>query len=193
MVVGIDVPFYDPGGYWLTRFVLQRALAVVYLVAFVVALRQFRPLAGEDGLLPIRDYVDRWSFRDRPSLLYLSPTDRTAAWLARAGVVLSILAVLGVPSMLGTPVAVAVWVALWALYLSFANAGQLFYGYGWESMLCEAGALAVFLGGWDVATPAVTVWLFRWLLFRNMLGAGLIKLRGDDCWRELTCMDFHYA
>ncbi len=192
MVFGVDVPFYDPGTYWLTRFALQRGVAAIYLVAFVVALRQFRPLCGEDGLLPIADYVDRFAFRERPSLLYLSPTDRTAAWLARAGIALSALALLGVPSMLGTPVAVAVWLALWALYLSFANAGQLFYGYGWESMLCEAGALAVFLGGWDVATPAVTVWLFRWLLFRNMLGAGLIKLRGDDCWRDLTCMDYHY-
>ncbi|XP_069036826.1 lipase maturation factor 1 isoform X3 [Lepisosteus oculatus] len=25
-----------------------------------------------------------------------------------------------------------------------------------------------------------------------MLGAGLIKLRGDHCWRDLTCMDYHY-
>jgi hypothetical protein len=192
MVAGVDVPFYDPGGYWLTRFALQRGLALLYLVAFVVALRQFRPLAGEDGLLPIADYVDRWSFRERPSLLYLSPTDRTAAWMARVGVALSALALVGVPSMLGTPVQVAVWATLWALYLSFVNAGQLFYGYGWESMLCEAGALAIFLGGWELATPAVVVWLFRWLCFRNMIGAGLIKIRGDQCWRDLTCMDYHY-
>ncbi|XP_074866788.1 lipase maturation factor 1 isoform X1 [Carettochelys insculpta] len=25
-----------------------------------------------------------------------------------------------------------------------------------------------------------------------MLGAGLIKIRGDRCWKELTCMDYHY-
>jgi hypothetical protein len=25
-----------------------------------------------------------------------------------------------------------------------------------------------------------------------MLGAGLIKLRGDTCWRDLTCLDFHF-
>ena len=25
-----------------------------------------------------------------------------------------------------------------------------------------------------------------------MLGAGLIKLRGDACWRDLTCLDYHY-
>ncbi|HET7700730.1 MAG TPA: lipase maturation factor family protein, partial [Candidatus Limnocylindria bacterium] len=38
--------------YWLARLVFQRALALIYLVAFVVALRQFRPLCGEHGLLP---------------------------------------------------------------------------------------------------------------------------------------------
>ena len=25
-----------------------------------------------------------------------------------------------------------------------------------------------------------------------MVGAGLIKLRGDPCWRDLTCMYYHY-
>ena len=34
--------------------------------------------------------------------------------------------------------------------------------------------------------------LFRWLAFRVELGAGLIKLRGDPCWRDLTCMDYHH-
>ncbi len=34
--------------------------------------------------------------------------------------------------------------------------------------------------------------LLRWLVFRVMLGAGLIKLRGDPCWRDLTCLAYHY-
>jgi hypothetical protein len=38
----------------------------------------------------------------------------------------------------------------------------------------------------------VTVFLYRWLAFRIMLGAGLIKLRGDPCWTDLTCLDFHF-
>ena len=25
-----------------------------------------------------------------------------------------------------------------------------------------------------------------------MFGAGLIKIRGDECWRDLSCMDYHY-
>jgi len=30
------------------------------------------------------------------------------------------------------------------------------------------------------------------MLFRTELGAGLIKLRHDRCWRELTCLYYHY-
>ena len=25
-----------------------------------------------------------------------------------------------------------------------------------------------------------------------MIGAGLIKIRGDKCWTDLTCMNYHY-
>ncbi|XP_069012237.1 lipase maturation factor 1 isoform X2 [Embiotoca jacksoni] len=38
----------------------------------------------------------------------------------------------------------------------------------------------------------ICIWTFRWLIVRIMLGAGLIKIRGDKCWRDLTCMDYHY-
>ncbi|MFX8778356.1 lipase maturation factor family protein, partial [Acinetobacter baumannii] len=42
-----------------------------------------------------------------------------------------------------------------------------------------------------IRTPWVLIWGNRWLLFRIMLGAGLIKIRGDECWRDLTCMNYH--
>ena len=78
------------------------------------------------------------------------------------------------------------------LYLSFVNVGQTFYGFGWETLLLEAGFLTIFAGGSAVAPSAVSVWLWRWLLFRLMVGAGLIKLRGDACWRDLTCLDYYF-
>jgi hypothetical protein len=86
----------------------------------------------------------------------------------------------------------AVWLAMWVLYLSIVNIGQTFYGFGWETLLLEAGFLAVFLGPASTAPPALVLWLFRWLLFRVEFGAGLIKLRGDRCWRDLTCLDYHH-
>ena len=36
------------------------------------------------------------------------------------------------------------------------------------------------------------MWLLRWLLFRVEFGAGLIKMRGDRCWRDLTCLYYHH-
>ena len=183
-------------GYWLVRFVLQRGLALIYLLAFLVAARQFRPIAGEEGLLPIDRYVETTSFRDRPSIFSLWPDDRAIGVAAWTGVALSLAALLGLPYWFPEPYAVPasmlLWAAMWALYLSFVNAGGLFYGYGWESMLLETGFLAIFLGAGATEPPTVVLWLISWVLFRNMFGAGLIKLRGDDCWRELTCMDYHY-
>jgi len=34
--------------------------------------------------------------------------------------------------------------------------------------------------------------LFRWMIFRIMFGAGLIKLRGDAIWRSATALYFHF-
>ncbi len=182
--------------YWLVRFLFRRGLALIYLLAFLVAARQFHPLAGEDGLLPIDRYVEHADFRERPSLFYVYSDDRVIGAAAWTGVVLSAIALVAVPEWLPRPYAVpasmVLWTALWGLHLSFVNAGQTFYGFGWESMLLEVGFLAIFLGAGPVGAPVAVIWLLRWVLFRDMFGAGLIKIRGDDCWRELTCMDHHY-
>src|SRR5438093_379361 len=178
--------------YWLTRLVFQRALAAIYLVAFLVAVNQFRPLLGERGLLPVPDFVRAVPFRRSPSLFHLRYSDRLLVAVAWTGVVLAALAVAGVPDLLPLPLAAAVWALLWALYLSIVNVGQTFYAFGWESLLCETGFLAIFLGP-ATATPLFPlIVLVRWLLFRVEFGAGLIKLRGDPCWRDLTCLRYHH-
>jgi hypothetical protein len=38
----------------------------------------------------------------------------------------------------------------------------------------------------------MVVLLLRWLLFRVEFGAGLIKIRHDPCWRDLTCLYYHH-
>jgi hypothetical protein len=86
----------------------------------------------------------------------------------------------------------ALWLVLWVLYLSIVNVGQQWYGFGWESLLLEAGFWAIFLGNDRVAPPLLILLLARWLLFRVEFGAGLIKLRGDKCWRDLTCLYYHH-
>ena len=182
----------DIGEYWVVRLLFRRALGVIYLLAFLGAAKQFVPLLGEDGIVPFTEFTDRIPFREAPSLFYWLSSDRalrSAAWL---GVGLSVLAVTGIAELFGTPVSMVVWGLLWLLYLSFVNVGRIFYSFGWETLLLETGFLAIFLGGIGTAPPDIVVWLLRWVLFRVMFGAGLIKLRNDPCWRDLTCLYYHY-
>jgi hypothetical protein len=182
----------DIRDYWVTRLLLYRGLGVICLIAFLVALNQFRPLLGERGLLPVPLFVKQVPFRLSPSLFYLAPRDgvfTVAAWI---GIILSCLVIAGISERYGTWFSVAVWALIYLVYLSFVNVGQTFYGFGWESILLEACFFAMFLGSSNVVPQRIPIWLFRWLLFRIMFGAGLIKLRGDPCWRDLTCLNYHY-
>jgi hypothetical protein len=182
----------DAPTYWISRLVFEKSLALIYLVAFLVAANQYVPLLGSHGLLPISRFTAVVPFRQSPSLFYFTQRDATltaASWL---GVALSLLVLTGLPQRGGAVTAGFVWGVLWVLYLSFVNVGQTFYGFGWESLLCEMGFFAMFLGGRGTMPNLVLLFIWRWTLFRLMFGAGLIKIRGDSCWRDLTCLDFYF-
>jgi hypothetical protein len=184
--------WFAADGYWLGRLVLERGLALIYLLAFLVAVNQFRPLLGERGLLPAPRFLAIASFWEAPSLFHWRYSDALLLLVAWAGVALSLVMLSGLPMQGPEWLPIVLWFALWALYQSIVNIGQIFYGFGWESLLLEAGFLAMFLGSDAVATPWAAVLMFRWLLFRNEFGAGMIKMRGDKCWRDLTCLDYHH-
>ncbi|MEU3059791.1 lipase maturation factor family protein [Streptomyces subrutilus] len=184
--------WFTAPGYWLGRLVFQRALAGVYLFAFVGAALQFRALIGERGMLPVPRYVRRVPFRRAPSLFGLRYSDRLFAGCAWTGAALAGALAAGAGDAVPPGVAMGLWAVVWALYLSIVNVGQTWYAFGWESLLLEAGFLAVFLGNARTGLPVLVLWLLRWLLFRVEFGAGLIKMRGDPCWRKLTCLYFHH-
>src|SRR3954468_9496965 len=91
----------DIRGYWLTRLLLYRGLGVICLIAFLVALNQFRPLLGERGLLPVPLFVKLVPFRSSPSLFYLFPRDSAFTIAAWAGVILSCLVITGIAERYG--------------------------------------------------------------------------------------------
>src|SRR5690348_5525677 len=84
------------------------------------------------------------------------------------------------------------WLGLWALYVSVVGVWQGQLGFGLGYLLLDPGRPAVFLGNARTAPPVIRLWLLRWLLLRLEFGAGLIKLRGDQCWRALTCLRYHH-
>src|SRR6266513_1780780 len=146
--------------YWYSRFLFERALAAMYVVAFACAVNQFVPLLGARGLLPVSRFTQFVPFRASPSLFYLSPTDTAFRFGAWVGLGLAILALTSWPQQQGTIASATVWAALWVLYLSFVNVGQTFYGFGWETLLLEAGFLAIFLGGWATTPSAWLGWMY---------------------------------
>src|ERR671933_205022 len=178
--------------YWLARLVFERLLAAIYLLGFLVAATQFPALLGEHGLLPAPRFLRIATFRETPSLFHAHYSDRLLAVVAWIGMAVAVLLVLGVPQTGPAWLPMLVWLALWGLYLSIVNVGQTFYAFGWESLLLEAGFLAIFLGPASTAPPTPILLLVRWLLFRVEFGAGLIKIRHDPCWRDLTCLYYHH-
>ncbi|MGE0216344.1 lipase maturation factor family protein [Mycolicibacterium sp.] len=184
---------------WLTasdwswgRLILQHGVAAVYVVAFVCAARQFRGLLGTRGLLPVPEFLAGRSFRSSPSVFHLHYSDRFFAAVCWGGAGLAAALAAGLTNAVPCPVAIGLWLLLWVAYLSIVNVGQIWYSFGWESLLLETGLLVAFLGNHDTAAPALMMWLTRWLLFRVEFGAGLIKLRGDRCWRDLSALDYHH-
>lgn len=182
----------EAGSYYLTRLVFLKALAFVYLIAFLVVVHQFRPLLGEKGLLPVPQFIKIAPFSSFPSMFYFFPKDWAFLVFGLIGAGLSLVTLIGLSEKNGLFVHMLVWFLLWLIYLSFVNVGQTFYSFGWESMLLEAGFLAIFLGDANTKVPTIVIWLLRFELFKTMFGAGLIKLRGDPCWRDLTCLIYHY-
>ncbi|HET9621207.1 MAG TPA: lipase maturation factor family protein [Kofleriaceae bacterium] len=186
-----------PRPYVVTRWLILRLLGVVYLFAFLGVLWQGPALLGSHGLTPVATYVaqlrgDGLTFWDVPSLFVLDPSDAMLHACALVGVALAAALAVGYANLPSLAI-------LWLLYGSYERVGQTWFAFGWEIQILETTVIAACLvHPWDPrplrapAPPALAIGLMRWLAFRIMLGAGLIKLRGDACWTALTCLDTHF-
>lgn len=155
-----------------------RLLGVVYFVAFVSLAVQIVALVGPHGIVP----GPPWA------------TDTVLRSLTIGGTAFAILLVVGVAP-------IPVLFVLWLGYLLLSTIGGEFLSYQWDALLLETGLLAVFIAPpvWrerlEAAPdpPRLARGLMLWLLFRLMVGSGLVKLAsGDPTWRDLTAMTFHY-
>ena len=187
--------------YWITRFLILRLLGLVYFVGFLSIVNDGLPLIGSEGLTPAVDYLERVEgalgsrtsgFLRLPSIFWLRTSDAFLVRSAWLGAIVSLLVLFGHANGV-------ILFFLWWLYMSFVHIGQGWYSFGWEIQLLETGFLAIFLcplfDGRPFPRrppPVAVIWLYRWLIFRIMLGAGLIKLRGDSCWTDLTCLFYHF-
>jgi len=175
--------------YELVSWLFLRSLGAIYIAAFASLAVQILGLVGQDGILPLADYLSAAhaalgaaAYWFLPTLFWVNSTDTALV----AGTVAGVLA--------GALLVIDKWtrpalIALFVLYLSCVYAGQDFMNFQWDALLLEAGFLAIFL----TSGSRVVVWLYRWLLFRFLFLAGIVKLlSGDLTWHGLTALDYHF-
>ena len=184
-----------------TNALFLRGMGVVYLAAFASLAPQIVGLIGRDGILPARDLLAAAAaqlgpsrYLALPTLAWLGSSDAMLVGLCIAGIVLAVLLVGGLAPA-------PCLAALWVLYLSLTTLGRDFLWFQWDSLLLEAGLIALLLAPWrwrsrardDPEPSRGASWLARWLLFRLMVSSAFVKLAsGDPTWRQLTALTYHY-
>ncbi len=185
------------------RWLLLRLVGVVYVIIFAGVLDEGNALVGPHGIYPVAEFCSTVRgifphflerFLRAPSAFWLSSSPAMIALLSWGGVVAAVALVLNLwPRM-------ALFVC-WATFLSFVSTWQVFSSSIDDQLMLETALICIAFApaglrpGLGAHSPPRPIALFalRWLLFRLMLGSGLIKMiTPDPHWRDFTPMKVMY-
>jgi lipase maturation factor 1 len=200
-VLGPEVASEQRPGHLWARWIVLRALGLIYFSAFYSLLFQIKGLMGPDGILPAGDYLKAVAAAIHGTRLWFAPT---LLWLGSSDHALMALCWVGLAASL--LVALNLWpraslAVCFVCFLSFVSAAQDFSGYQSDGMLLEAGFIAQFFApgglrpglGRGRAASRLSRFLLQWEWFRIYFESGVAKLAsGDRSWRDFTAMDNYY-
>ena len=176
--------------YQLASYLYLKLLAVIYFIAFFSLSTQITGLVGENGILPFTEQLEyiysnygvmAWLYK--PTLFWFDSGDLALQAVCLLGCVLSVFLLIGFKPLWSL-------IGLFVLYLSLLHAGQTFLMFQWDTLLLEAGFLAIFLNG---APSHLLLFLFHWLLFRLRFMSGVSKISsGDPSWSNLTTLNYYF-
>jgi hypothetical protein len=195
--VGGDATYIWP------RWLILRAVGLVYVIIFAGIIEEGRALIGPDGIFPIRDimadlatdYPNPWeAFFRVPSLFWFSTSLGMIATLQWVGLASAVALVFNVwPRM--------ALFGCWLCFLSFVSPGIFFAATQPDQLMIEVALLCIPLApagllpglAAKAAPRRIAVFALRWMFFRLMLEAGLAKfVFGTVLWRDGTAMDVMY-
>lgn len=185
----------------IPRWLLLRALALIYFSAFYSLICQVRGLIGPSGILPAQQYLDAVHqalgasrFWYAPTLYWINSSNAAIMALCWIGLLASIIAFFNLWPRL-------TFFTCFLCYLSFVAAARDFSGYQSDGMLLEFGFIALFFCpaglrprfGASSPPSRASYFLLQWEWFRIYFESGMVKLlSGDPEWRHLTAMDEYY-
>jgi len=201
-LLGPEAPSEATRTHLLPRWIVLRALGLIYFSAFYSLLFQAKGLIGPRGILPAGDYLGEFGrcvsgagcLWEVPTVFWLGSSDHALMLVCWLGIVASIAVILN----LWPRVSLAL---CFVCFLSFVTSLQVFSSYQSDGMLLEAGFIALFFAPPGLrpglaerhAPSRFSLFLLRWEWFRIYFESGVVKLTSYDySWRHLTAMDDYY-
>jgi len=186
----IDASLQTVDNYQLASSLFIKLLAIIYFAAFLSLGVQITGLVGANGILPFTELLEylyqnngvtAWLYK--PTLFWFDSSDFSLQAACGLGCVVSLLLLIGIRPAWSLSV-------LFVLYLSLLHAGEIFLMFQWDTLLLEAGFLAIFLTG---RPSHLLLFLFHWLLFRLRFMSGVSKIAsGDPSWSNLTTLNYYF-
>jgi hypothetical protein len=191
-----------PDGHLGARWLVLRALGLIYYSAFFSLLFQVTGLIGPNGILPAHDYLQYLGqhlgtfsrYWYAPTVFWASSSDAALKVVCWVGMAAAVLLTINIWPR-------AMLLVCFLSYLSFVAALQDFSSYQSDGMLLEAGFIALFFAapglrpglGRGHPPSRASLFLLQWEWFRIYFESGCAKLlSGDPEWRHFTAMDQYY-
>jgi hypothetical protein len=189
--------------YLWPRWLVLRAVGVVYLFAFGGILGEGQALVGPQGIAPITGFLEhvRSVHPDGLAAFFRVPS---LFWIESSGGMLTLLAWTGFASAMALVLNLWPRLALfvcWLVFLSFISVFHVFAPTVMDPLILETALLCIFFApkglrpglGADSPPHPIALFMVRWLLFRVMFESGIIKLiSGEPRWRDFTAMEVMY-
>jgi len=195
--------FSGDASYLWPRWLVLRAVGLVYIVIFSGIIAESGALIGPNGLLPMPRLIEQ-AKESYPSILTAILNTPSMFWLNSSPAMIEVMEwgglLAAVALLLNLWPRMALFIC-WLVLISFARVWLVFSEpqVDWlmleVALLCIPFAPAGFRPGLGARSPpsAITLFMMRWLLFRVMFGPGLAKLiGGDPHWLNFTAMDVLY-
>jgi lipase maturation factor 1 len=190
-----------PGDRFVARWIVLRALGLIYFSAFFSLVFQILGLIGPQGIFPAGQYLEQVSQHYGSSRYFYAPT---LAWISSGPHMLLAWCWIGMIAAL--LVTINFWprgmlLICFLCFLSFIGAAGEFSEYQSDGMLLEMGFLALFFAPagfwprWGIGSPPsrASYFLLQWEWFRIYFESGIGKLLSHDpSWRNFTAMDQYY-